>query len=200
MSTDAWLEPWLGVFNSLSAHGPILELGCGFCDDTVYLERKGYRVIAADLDAQRLVVCDKKTQRSDFLRLDLRSPLPFSGDSFRVILASLCLHYFSWNDTIQAVQEIHSCLAEDGLLLCRLNSTKDVHFGSMGYPPIDPSREDAYFQVGDRAKRFFDEASLRTLFADGWTVEALQEKAITRIGRPKTAWEVALRKTSSSIR
>ena len=193
MSEAYWLERWLPHIGAPSPQRPILELGCGFCDDTVYLERSGYRVIAADLAADRLSICTQNVQRAALLRLDLRSPLPFSDDSFPVIVASLCLHYFPWDETVRIVQEVRRCLTDDGLLLCRINSTNDVNFGAVGHPLIDPNLDPAYYQVGDRRKRFFDEQSVRDLFAVGWAIESLQEQTITRYERPKAIWKAALR-------
>jgi hypothetical protein len=74
----------------------------------------------------------------------------------------------------------------DRLLLCRVNSTRDVHHGSTGHPSIEPG----YFRVGDTPKRFFDRADLLKLFAHGWHVVTLEEHTIDRYERPKVIWEL----------
>ena len=194
MSAESWLERWLSDIITLSARQPLLELGCGTCEDTAYLERHGLRVVAGDLDAERLAVCARQRTQASLLCLDLRSPLPFMERPFTVVLASLCLHYFTWSNTVHAVREIHRCLVDGGLLLCRVNSIKDVKFGAVGHPAIDAEREGAYYQVGDRSKRFFDEFTVRSLFAHGWAFESLDEQTILRYERSKVIWEAALRK------
>ena len=198
MYADSWLERWLPNVDAHSACRPILELGCGTCDDTGTLEHRGFRVIAADLDAQRLAICARELEQAFLLRLDLRAPLPFADSSFPVVVASLCLHYFAWSDTIQVIQEIRRCQVDGGLLLCRVNSTIDINFGAVGYPTIDSRREGTFYQVNSQTKRFFDEHSVRTLFAHCWAFESLQEQTITRSGRLKAIWEAALRKIPGS--
>lgn len=195
MHDSTWLERWMPLILARTDRRPLLELGCGVCTDTVYLEDWGLRVIAADMDGRRLANCARAARQAALLRLDLGFPLPFAGDSFPVVLASLCLHYFSWDDTVRAVQEIRRCLVDDGLLVCRVNSTNDVHFGAVGYPVVEAGREGAYYQIGDGRKRFFDEASVRALFADGWALDFLEEQRILRYARPKAIWEAVLRKS-----
>lgn len=194
MSGDPWLERWLPEIRKRSSQRSVLELGCGWCEDTVFLERQGLRVVAADVSAGNLANCARKTRRAALVCLDLRSRLPCCDGSFGVILASLCLHYFEWGVTLDMVQEIRRCMVHEGLLLCRLNSTKDVYFGAEGHPLVALPGEGAYYQVGHRRKRFFDEEAVRNLFADGWNFASLEEQTIGRYARPKTAWEAALRK------
>lgn len=194
MPADDWLAPWLPEIASLSAQRPVLDLGCGACEDAAFLERRGYGVIAADVGAHQLARCAQNAKNASLLCLDLTDPLPFPGDSFCVILASLCLHYFPWPDTLRIVGDIRRCLTDDGLLLCRLNSTRDIHFGALGSPAVDPAEEKDYYRVGNRRKRFFDEQAVTRLFTDGWAFVSLEEKTIARYRRPKVVWEAALRK------
>ena len=195
---ERWLDTWLPEVLAEAAQRPILELGCGACVDTAYLESRGMCVVAGDLNTRRLAVCMRKLRCASLLGLDLRAPLPFASNGFAVVVASLCLHYFTWSDTRHAVQEIRRCLIDGGLLLCRLNSTQDVYFGAVGHPAINPASEGAYYQVGGRPKRFFDEASVRALFTDGWRFESLEEQTINRYERPKVIWTAALRKSHRS--
>ena len=94
--------------------------------------------------------------------------------------------------TVDAVQQIRRCLRPGGLLLCRVNSTRDVHHGAAGLEEIEPH----YFRIAARyadAKRFFDAADLDRLFADGgWREASRQELTNQRYAAPKVAWELAL--------
>jgi hypothetical protein len=49
----------------------------------------------------------------------------------------VCRHYFDWNETLGIVERIHTVLADGGLLLCLLNSTRDDNYGASGYPRIE---------------------------------------------------------------
>ncbi len=200
MNQDPWLDPWLPVMHKLAADGEILELGCGHGLDTALLLSRGFRVIATDESISQLVRCAANAPGAALLRHDLREPLPFAEGQFPVIIASLCLHYFPWQQTIDIVDEIHRCIAGGGLLLCRLNSTKDVHFGATDNPVIDWINEGAFYQVRDRQKRFFTNKSVLSLFASGWQMVSLTEPTIDRYTKNKTVWEVILRRLPSPER
>jgi hypothetical protein len=101
-----------------------------------------------------------------------------------VIVASLSLHYFSWEVTRQIATELKRCILPGGLLLARFNSTNDFHFGAASDAEIEPN----FYQVGTRTKRFFDETSVR-LFLQGWDIRFLEENVIYRYQKPKSVWE-----------
>jgi len=77
-----------------------------------------------------------------------------------------------------------------GVLLCRLNSTNDHHFGASGHPEIEPN----YYLVDGQQKRFFSKAAVQELFATGWCVLHLEERVVHRYAIPKAVWEVVLEK------
>ena len=78
-----------------------------------------------------------------------------------------------------------------GLLLCRLNSTADHHFGANGHQRLDDGH---YYLVDGQPKRFFDRAAVERLF-DGrrWQRLALEEQVIDRYRQPKVAWMLVAR-------
>lgn len=75
-----------------------------------------------------------------------------------------------------------------GVLLCRLNSTGDRHFGASGHPEIAEN----YFSVDGEPKRFFDRAAVDRLFASGWRTLDCREQVIDRYDLPKSVWEVVM--------
>jgi hypothetical protein len=107
-----------------------------------------------------------------------------------VVVASLSLHYFPWPETEALVERIRQLLVPSGILLCRLNSTNDHHFGASGHPRID----DDYYLVDGAPKRFFDRAAVDRLFSPGWRMLSVEERTIDRYDLPKSAWEVVLEK------
>jgi SAM-dependent methyltransferase len=190
---DPWLERWRPAIQAASRGAQILELGCDDGRDTVYLVRAGLRVVATDISEQALNGCASAIPGADFIRHDLRTPLPFPDAAFGVVLASLCLHYFGWAETLAMAEEIRRCLSPGGLLLCRLNSTRDENFGARGHEMIEPN----YYAVAQRfgsRKRFFDRAAVDALFARGWEAVSTQEMTIDRYELPKVVWETAQRK------
>ncbi|OWW22353.1 class I SAM-dependent methyltransferase [Noviherbaspirillum denitrificans] len=189
MQDEQWLDKWT---RTIARNVAILELGCGGGRDTRRLAEQGFSdITATDLSRDALDRCGHAVPAAHLVCHDLNAPLPFADARFDVVIASLCLHYFAWDKTVDAVREIRRCLAPGGLLLCRVNSTRDVHFGAIGHPELAHH----YYDVDGRPKRFFDAEDLERLFTEGWERLSMREATIDRYDKPKTAWEIALRPT-----
>ncbi|MGE5777527.1 MAG: class I SAM-dependent methyltransferase, partial [Chloroflexota bacterium] len=130
MQNDPWLEKWMNLIRAKSAGGLVLELGCGSGWDTVDLLAAGCHVIATDLSAENLTECARSASEAKLVQMNNGQPLPFADHSLSVIVASLSLHYFSWDVTLQVAAELKRCIQPGGLLLARFNSTNDYHFGA----------------------------------------------------------------------
>lgn len=190
-SLDPWLARWLPLVVERAAGAPVLELGCGKGEDTAALSAAGLDVIAIDLSESSLEAARLRAPAARFLCQDIRAPFPVEPERIGLVVASLSLHYFSWTDTVLLVERIRSALRPGGLLLCRLNSTKDYHFGASGHHVI----EENYYNVKGRPKRFFDEAAVRRVFAGGWNALSCTEVTSRRYNKPKVAWEVILERS-----
>jgi SAM-dependent methyltransferase len=191
MTTDLWLARWIGLITQHANNPAILELGCGNGRDTAFLAQRAFtRLTVTDLSADALAECARIVPGAGIVRHDLRAPLPFADGSFDVAVASLCLHYFDWARTQALVGEIRQCLVDDGLLLCRVNSTKDVNFGAVGHREVAPH----YYDVDGRMKRFFSREDIDALFDGGWRRISTEEMTIDRYEKEKVVWEVVLRK------
>jgi SAM-dependent methyltransferase len=184
VKSDPWLEKWLELIQKKSAGGQVLELGCGNGRDTADLLAAGCEVIAMDISRENVTECMRSAPKADVLQVDISKPLPFATNSTSVIIASLSLHYFSWNVTLQIASELKRCIKTGGLLLVRLNSVNDRHHGSKSTLEIEPN----FYNVGRGTKRFFDENSVR-LFLQGWDIQFLEENGIDRYEKPKYVWE-----------
>ena len=110
-----------------------------------------------------------------------------------VVVASLSIHYFSWAETQALVARIRSALRPGGVLLCRLNSDQDHHFGASGHPEIESN----FFMVKGEPKRFFNEAAITSLFAEGWNTLSLEHFVTKKYVRSKALWEVILERTDA---
>jgi SAM-dependent methyltransferase len=188
MSDDRWLERWMPLVAARGASRSILELGCGSGIDTATLAVAGHHVVAVDLSPDAIAQARARVPSCEFHCQDVRAPFPVAAHAVSVIVASLSLHYFPWDETLALVRRIRDALAPGGVLLCRLNSTNDRHHGAQGHPPIERN----YYLVDGEPKRFFDRADVGTLFATGWRVLHLEENIIDRYLHPKAAWEVVV--------
>ena len=188
---DAWLARWLPLIGLRAAGLPILELGCGGGRDSAVLVAAGHKVVGVDRSAKAIAKARQHVPSATFHGQDIRESFPVERAG--VVIASLSLHYFPWPETEELVARIRQVLGPSGILLCRLNSTNDHHFGASGHPRI---AEDYYLVEGE-PKRFFDRIAVIRLFSSGWRMTSAEEVTIDRYDLPKSVWEVVVEKTPS---
>ena len=186
MCGDAWLDRLLPEIGAHLRDRPVLELGCGDGIDTAILTEAGCRVLGIDISESALAEARVRAPSAEFYCQDVRAPFPIDASSAGIVVASLSLHYFPWEETLQLVERVHGVLAPGGLFLCRLNSTNDQNFGSIGHPGIEQN----YYLVNGKPKRFFSQPEIERLFASGWSVRTLSEEVIHRYAKPKVVWQV----------
>ena len=188
-SKDPWLTRWLPLIGERAAGLPVLEVGCGGGRDSAALVAAGYEVVGVDLSAKAIANARQRVPSAAFHCQDIRAAFPVERAG--VVIASLSLHYFPWPETEALAERIRQLLVSSGILLCRLNSTNDHHFGASGHPRID---DGCYYMVDGEPKRFFDRAAMTRLFARGWRRLSLEERLIDRYDHPKWVWETILEK------
>lgn len=188
MLTDPWLRRWLPLAVQRAGTDPVLEIGCGHGDDTVVLCGAGLRVHAFDLSRAAVGIAKARVPSATIECRDVRDPFPAHAQGLGVVVASLSLHYFAWAETQLLVDRIRAVLRPGGVLLCRLNSTQDHHFGASGHPEIEPG----FYLVKGEPKRFFDERSIGLLFGAGWARLSLEHAVTRKYLRAKALWEVVL--------
>lgn len=114
--------------------GPILDLGCGQCNDAIYFADFGFEVYGLDfssvgLDKGRSTL-DTRNVSSVYLRLyDISSPLPFPDRTFVAVYSHLSLHYFDENTTRAVFNEIWRVLKPEGVLAFKVKSVHDGRYG-----------------------------------------------------------------------
>jgi SAM-dependent methyltransferase len=188
LRTDVWLDRWMPLIRERAQQAPLLEIGCGVGDDTVVLCEAGFVVHAFDVSREAVQNARRRAPLATVELRDIRDPLPQRAQGLGVVVASLSLHYFCWQETRDLVQRIRGALRPGGVLLCRLNSTEDHHFGASGYPPI----ENNFFLVDGVPKRFFDEASIAQLFVQGWNFLSQEHHFSSKYTQTKALWELVL--------
>ncbi|REE55336.1 methyltransferase family protein [Paenibacillus taihuensis] len=182
---DLWLDDYEPLLAE-AKNDAIIDLGCGYGCDTLYLTERGYRVIACDFSEKALGHIAEHIPEAETKQVDMTEGLPFADGSVGAVVADLSLHYFAWEDTVHIVNDIARVLKPRGVLLARFNSVGDVHYGAGLGVELEPN----YYEHEGRRKRFFDEGDLRQLFAD-WGIEAVKETDMLRYGKPKLCWELA---------
>lgn len=187
--TDSiWLNQYIGLFSE-TKEKPIIDLGCGSGSDSIYLLNNGYSVISCDFSKEildKLVDFDSRINPRHF---DIQNGLPFKDSRTYIVLASLSLHYFTWEKTEKIVSEIKRVLEPGGYVICRLNSVNDINYGAGKGIKI----EENFYEIEGYYKRFFDKPTIEKLFSC-WEITVLKESNISRYEKAKKAWEVVVKK------
>lgn len=187
------LDDWLDKFESIikDCSTPILDLGCGSGNDTLYLIEKGKEVISCDQSSNAISnIIRNFPEVYDTKCFDMLDGMPFDSDSFELIIADLCLHYFKKEDTIKLLNEIKRILISGGHLIFRVNSINDVNHGAGQGNEI----EHHLYETSDkRFKRFFDEDDIKFFFKD-FDIEYLNEEIMTRYKLEKRLFRVCVKK------
>ncbi|WP_431113094.1 class I SAM-dependent methyltransferase [Variovorax paradoxus] len=192
MFSDPWLERWLPLVAKRGSTFPVLEIGCGYGDDTSTLAEAGFDVVAFDLSAACVAATKLRVPRARVMQRDARAPLPVGDGEVGAVIASLSLHYFPWRETLSIVDGIRNALGEAGVLLCRLNSTEDRNFGA----GTGVELENNYFEYEGQTKRFFDRETVAELFGPGWRVLSMEHMNTGKYFRQKSLWEVVAQKAA----
>ena len=190
MFSDPWLQRWLPLVIERSNQTPVLEIGCGYGDDTATLIAAGLEVIAFDVSLKCVMATKLRTFSENIICMDLRDNFSESWPHFGVAVASLSLHYFSWTQTQAIVHKIWRSLIPGGVFLCRVNSTKDVNFGA----GFGHQVEENFYAADGQMKRFFDEDALDRLFTENWRQLSRESLITTKYLKPKALWELVLEK------
>lgn len=175
IKTDDWLEKFDDII--LSCTSPILDLGCGSGNDTLYLINKGKKVISCDQSINAIENIKKNfPEIYDTKCFNMLDGMPFNDNSFELIIADLCLHYFREKDTLRILNELRRILVIGGHLIFRINSINDVNHGAGKGKEI----EHHLYETDDkRLKRFFDEEDIRNFFKN-FQIDYLNEEIMTR--------------------
>ena len=186
---DDWLDDFSDIINNCST--PILDLGCGSGNDTLYLINMGKKVISCDQSSNAIKNIKKNFKEVyDTKCFNMLDGLPFNDNYFQVIIADLCLHYFKEKDTYMILDEILRILSSNGHLIFRVNSINDINHGAGEGKEI----EYHLYETSDkRLKRFFDEEDIRYFFKK-FDIKYLNEEIMTRYKLEKKLYKCLVKK------
>lgn len=189
---DVIYDNWLDSFHSIihNCQTPILDLGCGSGNNTLYLIEKGKKVIACDISENAIDNIKKNFPEIENAKcFNMLEGMPFQDNTFELIVADLSLHYFKDKDTRHIINELQRILKGNGYLIIRVNSLNDKNHGAGEGIEI----EDHLYKTSDgRLKRFFDEKDIIKYFHN-FQIDYLKEETMARYKLPKKLYKVCLR-------
>lgn len=184
---DDWLELFQRPIDNCKT--PIIDLGCGSGNDTLYLVNRGKKVISCDYSRNAIQNIQKnfpEVERTECF--DMTKGLPFEDNFTDIIISDLSLHYFTERKTFEILDEIKRVLKPEGILLFRVNSIKDINHGACQGKEI----EHHLYKNDGIYKRFFDAQDLEKLFTD-WEKLYIHEESMGRYGLEKILWRGAVK-------
>jgi len=148
----------------LSQGMSVLDLGCGYGTDTIYLAKKGLKVTAIDFSEAsvsrlREKVSDKGVHSITILQHDLSKKLPFPDRTFDAVYAHLSIHYFDDATTRRVIAENMRVLKPNGFFFVKCKSVDDALYGKG-----KKVGEDMYEH--DHVRHFFRKEYMQSLVAD----------------------------------
>ena len=186
---DDWLDKFSDIIDKCST--PILDLGCGSGNDTLYLINKGKKVISCDQSKNAINNIKKNfPEVYDTKCFNMLDGMPFNNNSFDIVIADLCLHYFKEKDTFKILNEIKRILTERGNLIFRVNSINDINHGAGEGKEIE---HHLYETKDKRLKRFFNEEDIRHFLRE-FDIEYLNEEIMTRYKLEKRLYRCLVKK------
>ena len=187
IKVDDWLDRFEPIVTNCKSL--VLDLGCGSGNDTLYFVEKGKKVIACDQSMNAIKNIQKNFPEVLEARcFNMLDGFAFEDDSFEIVCADLCLHYFKEADTCRILNEIRRILIPGGHLFVRVNSVKDVNHGAGQGIEIEPH---LYRTEDGMLKRFFDEEDVRRLFSD-FDILFCEEQKMLRYSSEKIVFCVCL--------
>lgn len=185
---DEWLADYETEIENCQS--TIVDLGCGLGNNTLYLIQKGKQVLACDYSEVAIQTIQKEIPQASTKLFDMSQGFPIEDCFTDIVVADLCIHYFTEEATRKIICEIKRILKPNGIFLFRVNSVNDTKFISNGL-----SIDDNFIWQPEwkKSKRIFDEESIRYFFAD-WKIEKMKEEKMLRYEIEKIVWNCAVRK------
>jgi SAM-dependent methyltransferase len=174
----------------------ILDVGCGFGRNLVYLLREGYEIYAVDSDRRAIDAVRRLAAKlapeipPESFRLEPIEEMSFPNGFADFVISSAVLHFAHDDDHFQAMlRETWRVLKPGGLLFCRLASSIGME---RQIKPLGQRR----FLLPDGSERYLvDELLLRSLAEDlGGQLADPLKTTIVQDQRCMTTW--TLRKNS----
>lgn len=185
---DLWLDKFNDILRT-SKDEAIIDLGCGYGGNTLYLFERNYYVISCDFSNEALNRVKKYVPNAKTINIDISNKLPFYDESTRVIVADLSLHYFDTLTTKKILKEIQRILKINGYLICRINSIKDINYGANTGREIEKN----YYLSNVGNKRYFERKDIYYYFKK-WKQIYCKEVKVYKYGVKKIAWELVFKK------
>jgi SAM-dependent methyltransferase len=150
----------------------LLEVGCGYGRDSVYLAKRGCNVTGVDASEEAIALAQKAwgKQRRVVFTPGKGESLDFPSKAFDAAWSSNLLHLYEEEARQRILQEMGRVLVNDGILGFSVASVKDPKFGE------GEKLDEDTFLVQGKLMHFFREGEIVNAM-EGFKILKLQEIA-----------------------
>lgn len=113
----------------------VLDLTCGTGHQSIYLHKKGYKIVASDLNREMIEVAQKKYPKIKFNQADIRSA--YFGKFDSVISIFNAIGHLSKSDFSKAIKNISKNLKKNGLYIFDIFNLDYMRNNFLDYEFID---------------------------------------------------------------
>ena len=111
----------------------ILDLGCGFGWNSVFLAREGFNIWAGDICKEYIDILRDKANKMNLKNINCKEfdmkAIPYEDNSFDAVICTSALDHGTFREINMIIDEIHRVLKPNGILITDLLSVEDQSFG-----------------------------------------------------------------------
>lgn len=175
-------------FLSGNKHARVLDIGCGYGRDCIYLARKGFDVVGVDISCVALALGEEWKKREgisniQFVCADIKAEAieyMFASESFDAVALYNVMQLFDDNQRRNLAAAFKQILKPGGLLIQAVFSEKEK-----GYGCGELVEKNSYLTSAGRFRHFFCKEEIEELFA-GFDFLRLEQVVIPeqQVGKP----------------
>ena len=188
---DTWLEKYKEYILTNNKNKKAIDLGCGYGQDSNWLQDNNYSVIACDISTTALEKLKEMYPSIQTKHLNLDEPLPFKSNTLDLVNAILSIQYFKIEKTKEIFEEIRRILKPGGIFIGRINSTKNNYIKLYNLKEVEKNLY--YDKEYNKYTRLYTLEDIKEL-TKKFKILHLEETSTIRLNKTKYIWEFILKK------
>lgn len=188
---DTWLEKYKEYILTNNKNKKAIDLGCGYGQDSNWLQDNNYSVIACDISTTALEKLKEMYPSIQTKHLNLEEPLPFKSNTLDLVNANLSIQYFKIEKTKEIFEEIRRILKPGGIFIGRINSTKNNYIKLYNLKEVEKNLY--YDKEYNKYTRLYTLEDIKEL-TKKFKILHLEETSTIRLNKTKYIWEFILKK------
>ncbi|CAM3604541.1 class I SAM-dependent methyltransferase [Parendozoicomonas haliclonae] len=115
--TNVLLDHWIASWDTKK---PLLDIGCGNCNNAIAAAQQGAKVLAGEMSHQTIASLEQEHGHENnlsFHYVKLPDEVPFMEESISGVLCSEVLHFLTHDEVLGTLSEVHRILKPEGTMV-----------------------------------------------------------------------------------